>query len=256
MENKRELAAVLRHWRCEANGMPRNTTEHQVHAYTVAAVRPRTAEKDSIERKEFCWMWLMQMWNRTFRAKNRRCTHHPPVLFVWLTHLFFFLSLRLSFTCRVIKKKRDREKRARLISSLTYSPKSPARLSNVFSSVSHRRWTPWRVAFWDSPHRTPAEGGQWSSRPTGAETQTTKKTDYWPLRKCLAKLYSCLSFLPPSFSGLVQWFSACVYTGWLFRRPSLPLHPEWEISIVCVAAHFMLRFPHLFPEPAKVGRLE
>lgn len=40
----------------------------------------------------------------------------------------------------------------------------------------------------------------------------------------------------------------------MHSRASLPLHPLREISIVCVAAYFMLGFPHLLPLTCKVWR--
>ena len=45
-----------------------------------------------------------------------------------------------------------------------------------------------------------------------------------------------------------------VHRGLVFHRGQLPEpavhHRPWrEISIVCIEAHFTLRFPHLFPDP-------
>lgn len=114
-------------------------------------------------------------------------------LFVCLTHLFF------SFTCRVIK--RDREEAALLICSLTCSLNAGAALK-CFSSVSRRRWILWCMAF-ETAHivhllRVNSHPGP---RCTNVKTGLDwKETDYWPVQKCLAKLYSfLLSFL----SGLI-----------------------------------------------------
>lgn len=97
---------------------------------------------------------------------------------------------------------------------------------------------------WESPRGVPAKR-QRSSRPTGAQTWRQALTGR---RQITVRL----NFMPSSCGliGMQHMPSNCIrlhiYSG--HSTASLPLHPGRKISIVCVAAHFMLDFPHLFSD--------
>ena len=130
-------------------------------------------------------------------------------------------------------KDTGRKEAAPLICSLTYRLKAGAARKCFFHL--HPTEDGLRGAWlWSSPHHTPRVSDHPSPRvqkPTGHRKITDRARNAW------------LNFTPALSSLGSYGFCACVY------RLAIPIaHPWREISIVWVAAHFMLRFPHLFPD--------
>lgn len=148
-------------------------------------------------------------------------------LFVSLTHSSSFPLLLFSTL-----QKRDKEEKFSLICALTDILKA-REVQKHFSSLSCRWWTLLHVVF-ETTHVVHLL--RVNDHPGLKWTETDNCLD----QKFVAILYSFLCWAHRD--------SAHVHIHSRYSRASLPHHPGWKINIVCVAAHFMLGFPHLFPD--------